>query len=518
MSVTSVRCRWLLSLSLLPAGCGTTRIDSALHAPKSQSAGLWNYSVEASAGARELYVQATLPAGVPAELELDRFAHPYLRDLELRTTRGWRPLPSVGESWLVPECRALGCELRYRYSLAQAATEIDRFGFAALRSGVLLAPPSTWLLHPRDYQGRDHYRLHVRGDAQTSFASGVWASPGRDGAREAPAELLFQAPYSAFGRFREQRIALRGGVIHASVGLDGGALALTPEALEAALSTAGRVLVDYFGRFPVRELAVIVVPVAGSEVFGMQIGNGGASILLFLGREAQALSPEHDWVLVHEMFHLGLPTLARRHLWLAEGLATYQEPLARARAGFIDERQLWREFLIGMPKGLPGPDDRGLDGTGSWARTYWGGALFCLLADLTIRTRSAQRFSLDDALRGIWNAGGDTSVRWSAAQTFAAGDRAIGGSTLQELYREHADAAVPVDLDALFARLGVRLRDREGRHGEGSEGEGREGQSSEVVFDDTAPWAGMRRALGAPSGAQRAQAGLASPGVPKSPL
>jgi hypothetical protein len=502
----------LLSLTLL-VGCGTTRVDPAIPESEPESARVWNYRVEAIAGARELHVRATLPPGVPAELELDRFASPYLRDLELRTARGWRSLPGAGESWLVPECRALGCELRYRFLLAQAATEIDRFGFAALRGGVLLAPPSTWLLHPLDYQGRDLYRLQVNSDAQTSFVSGVWPSPRADGTREAPAELLFQAPYSAFGRFREQRVAVRGGLIHASIGLDGGALALTPEALDSALSTAGRVLADYFGRFPVRDLAVIVVPVAGSEVLGMQLGNGGASILLFLGREVTDISPEHDWVLVHEMFHLGLPTLARRHLWLAEGLATYQEPLARARAGFIDERQLWREFLSGMPKGLPGPGAGGLDGSRSWGRTYWGGALFCLLADLTIRRRSAQRFSLDDALRGIWSAGGDTSVRWSAAQTFAVGDRASGGSTLSELYREHADAAVPVDLDAIFARLGVRWRDGKGGEAEAGDAEGRE-----LVFDDAAEWAGLRRALSAATGRQGAQAGLASPGVPKSPL
>jgi hypothetical protein len=440
---------------------------------------------------------------VPAQLELDQFAHPYLRDLELYTRSGWRPVPAEGESWHVSECRVEGCELRYRYLLGQAASEIDRFGFAAWRGGVLLAPPSTWLLHPRDYAGRDRYRLQVTSDAATGFASGVWPSPRGDGSREAAAELLFQAPYSAFGRFQEQRVPVAAGVIQAAVGLDGGPLALGAEALQTALSAAARLLSDYYGRFPVQELTVIVVPVPGSEVFGMQLGNGGASILLFLGREATELAPEHDWVLVHEMFHLGLPTLGRRQLWLAEGLATYQEPLARARAGFIDERQLWREFLTGMRKGLPGPGDGGLDGTRSWGRTYWGGALFCLLADLRIRTGSAQRFSLDDAVRGILAHGGDTSVRWTAAQTLAVADQAVGGRVLQELYREQAEAAVPVDLDALFARLGVRLA------------------AGELVLDDGAEWAQLRRALTAPQVPRRAQggqAGFASPGVPKSPL
>jgi hypothetical protein len=77
------------------------------------------------------------------------------------------------------------------------------------------------------------------------------------------------------------------------------------------------------------------------------------------------------------------------------------------------------------------------------------------------------------------------------------------------LYREHADRAVAVDLPALFRRLGVR------------------GEGKQVVFDDAAEWAAMRRALTArrtppnaltPRPAQGAQLGFALPGVPKSPL
>ena len=119
--------------------------------------------------------------------------------------------------------------------------------------------------------------------------------------------------------------------------------------------------------------------------------------------------------------------------------------------------------------------------------------------------RAANR--LDDAIRGILDAGGDTSVRWTALQTLAAGDRAIGGSVLTQLYRQHAERAVPVDLDALFLRLGVSWR------------------NGEVVLDDTAEQAPLRRALTAPRTVSAAspeqaqgQSGLASPGVPKSPL
>src|SRR5690606_34893620 len=118
------------------------------------------------------------------------------------------------------------------------------------------------------------------------------------------------------------------------------------------------------------------------DVFGMQLGNGGASIVLFVGAEVDDEQLARHWVIAHELFHLGFPTLGRRHLWLAEGLATYQEPNARARAGLLEEEELWGALLEGMPNGLPRATDGGLDGRMRWGRTYWGGALFCLLLDI----------------------------------------------------------------------------------------------------------------------------------------
>ena len=501
-SVSRLAARWAGAALIAGAASGCS---SGIEPPRAAATSaavprVWTYEVEAGLRAEQLRVHAQLPPGVPAELGVDRFAHPFLRDLELKTTHGWRPIAPTGAEWHVPECRELGCELRYHYALAQAAAKIDRFEFAGIRGGVVLAPPSTWLIHPRDYTGADRYRFRVTTQAGLGFASGVSRSGRADGSREGPAELLFQAPYSGFATFRQEQLPVPGGVIQLSVGQSGAPLALTPEALRSALREAAALVSDYFGRFPVRDLAVIVVPSEGSEMFGMQLGNGGASILLFMGRGVVDVSPRQDWVLVHEMFHLGFPSVIRRHVWLAEGLATYQEPLARARAGLIDEQQLWAEFSSGMPKGLPGPDDGGLDGTRSWGRTYWGGALFCLLADLAIRSESQQRLSLDDAMRGILAAGGDTAVRWTMLETLAAGDRAIRASTLQDLYREHADRAVAVDLPALFRRLGVRW------------------EGKQVVFDDDAEWAPLRRALTARPLPHGAQLGLAVPGVPKSPL
>ena len=441
---------------------------------------------------------------MPAQLGVDHFAHPYLEGLEVNAGSGWRTVPRRGQSWFAPECHERGCRLRYRYHLAHAAAAIDRFGFAAYRGGALLAPPSTWLLHPRAYEGSDRYRFSVATAPGESFVSGVMRAPGGRGQYEAPAELLFEAPYSAFGRFRTEELEESGGKIRLSLSLGAGELSVSFDALRAATRAAAGHVRDYFGRFPLREVAVLVLPVPGSDLLGMQLGNGGATILFFVGKRSSEAALARDWVLTHEMFHLAFPTLSRRHLWLAEGLATYQEPIARVRAGRIGAPELWEEFLTGMPKGLPGPGDGGLDGSGSWGRIYWGGALFCLLADVAIRVESENRLSLDVAMRAVLAAGGDAAVRWTLLDVLAAADRALGTRTLSELYAAHGSTAANVDLEALWRKLGVSFA------------------GGRVVFDDGAPWAFVRRAIaeapGAPSAVQGAQSGFGAPGVPKSAL
>ena len=109
---------------------------------------------------------------------------------------------------------------------------------------------------------------------------------------------------------------------------------------------------------------------------------------------------------------------------MEEGLATYVEPLGRARTGLIAVEQVWSELLDGLPKGLPGAGDRGLDRTPTWGRTYWGGALFWFLADVEIRRRTSGRRGLD-ALRAIVVRRDEGHVRFDEAAPLAWVRRAI---------------------------------------------------------------------------------------------
>jgi len=130
-----------------------------------------------------------------------------------------------------------------------------------------------------------------------------------------------------------------------------------------------------------------------------------------------------------------------------------------------------------LPQGLPGPEDHGLDVTHTWGRTYWGGALFCLLADIQIRERTHNRYGLQDALRGVLAAGGNIEQDWSVARILQIADKAVGVPVLTELHHQMGDKPVAIDLPALWMRLGVEVHD------------------DAVRFDNEAPLAAVRAAI-----------------------
>ena len=241
---------------------------------------------------------------------------------------------------------------------------------------------------------------------------------------------------------------------------------------------SARAVSDYYGRFPVGRLRLRIASSAGSRAIeGTAYGWRGPLITIALGRDATMTSLADDWLLTHEMVHLAFPSLPERHHWLEEGLATYVEPIAQARAGLLTPERVWYDFVVGLPQGQPQSGDRGLDGTPTWGRTYWGGALFYLRADLLIRQRTGNRYGLENSLRAILDAGGSIDRDWTVDQVLDVADQAVGVPVLRELYAEMASQPITVDLRTLWQQLGIRR------------------QGNTVAFDDRAPLAGIRNAI-----------------------
>jgi hypothetical protein len=245
------------------------------------------------------------------------------------------------------------------------------------------------------------------------------------------------------------------------------------------ITNAARAVTKYYGRFPVDHVTVRIQAVAGDRIgSGKTFGTrDGGVITASVGRSTTTAHFNSDWLMTHEMAHLAFPSVADEHHWIEEGLATYVEPIARVKIGNLSARQVWSDVVRDLPQGLPEAGDRGLDFTHTWGRTYWGGALFCLLADLEIHRRTANAKGLEDALRGILEAGGSIAEDWDLERALRTGDRATGVPVLEELYSQMRDAPHPVDLDQLWSQLGIE------RHAE------------TAVLHDDAPLAAVRKSI-----------------------
>lgn len=262
-------------------------------------------------------------------------------------------------------------------------------------------------------------------------------------------------PYGGFER--ADRIQLRLGEGILEIALAPGKLDLARGEILEWVEQSARAVVAYYARLPDPHARLLIVPVAGRGVRGgTTYGHYGAATRIELGRASTRQDLERDWVLVHELVHHAFPMLAGDHHWLEEGLATYVEPIARAQAGDLAEEKVWRDLVKGLPNGLPEAGDRGLDRTPTWGRIYWGGALFCLLADIEIRERTGNRKGLQDALRAIVAAGGRVSRSWTIAHALEVGDDATGVTVLADLYERMKHAPVPVDLEHLWVQLGAQ--------------------------------------------------------------
>jgi hypothetical protein len=245
------------------------------------------------------------------------------------------------------------------------------------------------------------------------------------------------------------------------------------------INSAAAAVCGYYGQFPVRHFSLLVKLEGRTGVHsGTTFPRGEGFTRISVGPRTTVAALKNDWMMTHEMIHLAFPSMADSHHWIEEGISTYVEPVARVQAGQLSAIDLWSQFVRDMPQGEPQPGDRGLDQTHTWGRTYWGGAMFCLLADVQIREQTGNRMGLQDALRAILRHGGVITEDWPIERALATGDAATGTRVLENLYQQMRDQPHPVDLPSLWKKLGVQTNG-----------------NSEISFTANAPLARVREAI-----------------------
>jgi hypothetical protein len=260
--------------------------------------------------------------------------------------------------------------------------------------------------------------------------------------------------------------------------VEDGKMAVPQADLIAWVQAAAESVAGYYGRYPVPHLTLRITTFSGHGVrHGQTFGMHGGLIKIGLGSETTRAELMNDWMMTHEMIHLAFPSVSDEHHWIEEGISTYVEPISRIRASHMKEEQMWADLIRDLPKGQPQAGDEGLDRTHTWGRTYWGGALFCFDADVEIRRQTKNKKGLQDALRGVLEAGGNITHDWDLTQALEIGDRATGTAVLTDLYQQMKDRPVTVDLQAKWKQLGI------------------EWDGANVHFRDDAPDASIRRAI-----------------------
>jgi hypothetical protein len=254
---------------------------------------------------------------------------------------------------------------------------------------------------------------------------------------------------------------------------------LAPPSLVAWVTAAARAVTAYYGEFPTPTASVTVRSIEdrAGVLDGTTYGGDPPRTRMGVGQHTTTRQLDNDWTMTHEFVHLAFPNMTRQHHWLEEGQATYIEPIARAQIGALTPERVWGDMIRDMRQGLPGLNDRGLDFTRTWGRTYWGGAMYCLLADVGIRERTGNRAGLQQALRAVLAEGGNIEYDWSIEQALETADGAVKVPVMTELYNQMKDKPFAPDLDGLWQRLGV------------------EAAAGGVRFHDNAPLANVRKAI-----------------------
>jgi predicted metalloprotease with PDZ domain len=422
------------------------------------------------AGSWDLVVEATLERA-PSEMLVAAGGPAGMHEVALLDAGGAaHVMQRRGDAWIAPECRGRGrCRVRYKVDLAAAR-------WTALGGNAVIGTAAAWLLVPEP-SGDAVLRVRVGAGDRARFATGLRRA--NDGTYVLRASELGEAAYTAIGEMRTSRLSLSGASV--DVALLGQPLAMTDRAALEWVRNSATCVAGLFGRFPA-DATVFVVPVAGADevVFGRVLSLAGASVALLFGAETRADAVHDDWVVVHELFHLGTPTFVGEGHWLEEGLATYYEPILRERAGWMSEADLWGHFVREMPRGVRTADSPpSIEDRDDIDSTYWGGALFAFLADVQILQETRRQRSLDDGLRASLALEGDATHQVRVRDFLRTCDEATGTRALARLYDDFALRGTPVDLDALWRSLGV---DRE-------RGSGR------IVLREDAPLAAVRRAI-----------------------
>ena len=437
-----------------------------LLAPASALAGSLHYTVTTDERLEHLAVRACFEGTVPRRLTARAERAPeLLRAARLEAGEDVVELKLQGSTLALPRTGAPAC-VHYRVDLGALGTRHWRSGNWRTRDAIVL-DPALWLWVPDGLRADARWRLDF--ELPPGFdVSAPWQRIKRSGelvTYEVRERLPGQNARMAIGRFQVESIELPGGRLRYA--LLPGEPAPDVVALRRWVSGGARALVSAYGRLPVPDAQLLVVPIGhGDEPvpWGEVQRGGGDAVHLYVNQRLPAAEFMADWVLVHELSHLLHPKINASDRWLSEGIASYYQNVLRARTGLKSAQWAWNRLHAGFERGIRGtPRGRSLAETSetmmrdrTYMRVYWSGAAIALLADVELRRRTGGAQSLDTALAALGDCCLPAERSWTAREVLQKLDGLTGTTVFMELYKTHIDSADFPDLGAVYAELGLQ--------------------------------------------------------------
>ncbi|MBL4622497.1 MAG: hypothetical protein JKY89_08870 [Immundisolibacteraceae bacterium] len=257
------------------------------------------------------------------------------------------------------------------------------------------------------------------------------------------------------------------------------------------LTSAADSIATIYGRFPVKHVAVNVIPMVrsggekGPVSFGMVERDPATRVKFFIDPDQPLQSFITDWTAVHEFAHLMLPYINREAAWLSEGIATYYQYVARVRANVISESQAFAGLIAGFERGRQNTD--GLTSLRqdsltmrqqkNYMRVYWSGVVFAMTVDMQLRQGSNNQQSLDSALLDFHHCCLPTQGPWSAVKFLSRLDQLTETALFSQNYHYYADRQDFPSVTHILENLGIST------------------DSGIICIDDQAPLAYVRQAI-----------------------
>jgi len=352
--------------------------------------------------------------------------------------------------------------LAYRLEAGRLARSRRPHDFAATARRVL-APIDAWLAGPVRRHGVSMLEITEALGGPVRLHTNLRPGPDGAGWRLARDDWFFGG-YTVFSAAPLLRARAPGPAAYAAPGRSGPAEAeigiavlddgfrLSDADIVQWIEWFSGMVANFWAGFPSDRLLIAVTDGGRREApFGRVRGGGGATMMLRLHRdETPAFLNERDWVLTHELVHLGAPFARSRRPWFMEGMATYLEPVIRALGGGLTREAVWAEWLRAMGRGESGIAANGLEGPG---HPYWTGAAYFLLAHVEL-ARAGEADGLAHCFRAMRRELGDASSRSTVDRLIAVCDRTLGRPLLSGLRARLAEPA-DIDLAELWRSLGV---------------------------------------------------------------